>query len=70
MLPQARVLGTVPVTPWVKDSGLRVLGLPVCYPGTHDCARKLFGQVVDDLERACSVLHSLGDTQTEHLMLR
>ena len=44
--------------------------LPVCFPGSHLFAENLFRAVVDDVEKACRVLHSLGDTQSEHLLLR
>ena len=60
----------IPVVPWRPDSGLRVLVLLVCYPGSHTFSETLFKGVLSDLEKACGVLHALGDTQTEHLLAR
>ena len=61
---------SIPIVPWKTDTGLKVLGLPVCFPGSSDFAVSAFAGVVGDLERCCSVLHALGDTQCEHLLLR
>ena len=61
---------TIPRVPWSADSGLKVLGLPVCYPGTSKFAETTFSEVLRDLQEACEVLQNLGDPQTEHLLLR
>ena len=63
-------LANVPIIPWEPESGIRVLGLPICYPGNIAFGRSLFGKVLADLSQATTVLHTLGDTQTEHLLLR
>ena len=61
---------TIPRVPWSADSGLKVLGLPVCFPGTSKFAESTFTEVLRDLQEVCSVLQNLGDPQTEHLLLR
>lgn len=60
----------IPRVPWDKGSGLKVLGLPVTFPGCFVFAEATFAGVVNDLQRACSTLQQLGDTQSEHLLLR
>ena len=61
---------TIPRVPWRADSGLKVLGLPVCFPRTSKFAESTFTEVLQDLQEACSALQNLGDPQTEHLLLR
>ena len=54
----------------MAEQGIKVLGLPVCYPGSHEFALQLLTEVVDSLEHSCRVLSHLGDAQTEQLLLR
>ena len=61
---------TIPRVPWRAGSGLKVLGLPVCYPGTSQFAETTFTEVLNDLQETYTVLQNLGDPQTEHLLLR
>ena len=49
---------TIPRVPWSADSGLKVLGLPVCYPGTSKFAETTFSEVLRDLQEACEVLQT------------
>ena len=63
-------LAEIPITPWQRDSGIKVLGLPVCFPGSHGFAEKMMTKVIDKVEESCSVLLSLGDPQIQHLLLR
>ena len=60
----------VPRTPWCVDSGIKVLGLPVCYPGSHAFARDILADLVAKLDTSCKVLTHLGDAQVEQLLLR
>jgi hypothetical protein len=59
-----------PREPWHPDSGLKVLGMPVTFPGSFKFAQKILTSAVDELEEACTVLLTLGDTQSQHLLLR
>ena len=61
--------GRIPRKPWSPNAGIKVLGLPVNYPGSHGFANSTFGTVLKDLAQACTVLQQLGDTPTEHLLL-
>ena len=36
---------TIPRVPWIADSGLKLLGLPVCFPGTSKFAESTFTEV-------------------------
>ena len=63
-------LAKIPVTPWLPDTGVKVLGLPVSYPSSHGFAEVMFGKVIDKVQESCQVLQSLGDPQTQHLLLR
>ena len=51
---------TIPRVPWHAGSGLKVLGLPVCYPGTSQFAEATSTEVINDLQEACLVLQNLG----------
>ena len=32
---EGTLLSNIPSTPWRVDTGIKVLGLPVCFPGSH-----------------------------------
>ena len=56
--------------PWAPGTDLKVLGVPINFLGSHDFSKAVVTEAVDQLEEACSVLRSLGDPQSEHLLLR
>ena len=60
----------IPRVHWGAGSGLKVFGLPVCFPGSSKFAETTFTEVLKDLQEGCSVLQNQGDAQAEHLLLR
>jgi hypothetical protein len=64
------IWSTFPREPWCPNSGLKVLGLPVTFPGTFQFSQNVLTSAVNELEEACTVLLTLGDTQSQHLLLR
>ena len=47
-----------------------MLGLPVCYPGSHAFAEELLSHLVEGMDASCKMLSNLGDSQVEQLLLR
>ena len=60
----------IPRVPWGPDGGLKVLGLPVEYPGSSTFRASVLREITGKLAEACSILSHLGDPQTQHLLLR
>ena len=63
-------LARVAITPWKQESGIKVLGLPVCLPGDSSFAEKLVKEAVAKLEEALCLLNKVDDRHCQHLLLR
>ena len=46
-----------------------VLGIPVVFPHTYGFAKSILRKAVDALGEAYAILETLGDVQSEHLLL-
>ena len=66
----ATSLAAFPQVPWGVGHGLKVLGLPVEYPGSSTFRRGKLQGVVDSMLQACHILTGLGDAQEQHVLLR
>lgn len=60
----------IPRVPWAPSGGLKVLGLPVEFPGSSSFRANALKETTSKLDEACSILSHLGDPQTQHLLLR
>ena len=57
------LLGQVRRLRFVPGSGVEILGVPVCYPGSHEFAEEIFEKRVRGLEQGCELLGALGMPQ-------
>ena len=60
----------IPCVPWRPDTGFTVLGIPVCYPGSHAYARGAWAAVNGRLETAVDLVTGLADAQLAHHLVR
>ena len=63
-------LARIPRTPWASGHGLKVLGLPIDFPGSTTFGQEEVLKAVCSLEEACHVLSHLGHPHEQHVMLR
>ena len=69
-LPEDHPLRGVTSTPFLPDSGLQVLGLPVDFPGTLGKTRCVFDDAASKLSGGLSALAAAQDAQVQHALLR
>ena len=69
-LPDEHPLHGVASTPFLPDSGLQVLGLPVDFPGTLGKTRCVFEDARSKLSGGLSALAAVQDSQVQHALLR
>ena len=68
-LPVDHPLAVVPQRPFVPDSGLQVLGLPVDLPGTYGCTVGVLEDARSRLRKGLNALSEVQDAQVQHALL-
>lgn len=63
-------LAAIPRIAWDQHQGIKVLGLPVDFPGSTTFSQGEILKAVQSLEEACHVLSHLGAPHEQHVLLR
>ena len=70
-LPNSSLLRAISVVPYVPNSGITLLGVPVHFPGTPAYLLERLRDTVLQVRRSCTVLTTkLRDTQTQLALIR
>jgi hypothetical protein len=64
------LLRQVPVHPWQTGSGIKVLGVPVCFPTDDGFARKVWTQRRSKVQRILAVLKHLPQSHVQYTLLK
>ena len=69
-VPAHSPINRVPVVPYTADSGIKVLGIPICHPEADTFAATVWSKRLRDLDRTLKVLAVLPQAHLQYTLLR